>query len=1202
VRGPLLQAAELAGGAVEVNLLRPATFERLRAVLAYGDGYDILHFDGHGYAEAGAAGTSGVVFEDEKGRAWPVSADEFANSVLAARIPLIVLNACRSAYHEASADGGTMGGSVAAALLNAGAGSVLAMTHNVAAPVVATFMTAFYDALVAGDTVATAVSYGRWALLVKQADEEADRPFHLIPVLYEQHAVELRAPVGSPPRSPAVPHHPEPVSVQSLMHLDEELAEIDRQLHDGSPVVVHGPVVSGKSVLLRAYARYALLTRGFDHVEFITDEQLATDESLLLHRVRDNARAFAGRPVLHVWDGVDQYLDSCAEATRALPAEHRVLMSARYDSFTLPHYDHATRIVPGEVLDELLGQAHQDEIAENPDFTRDEPLSIWLIRSSGWHGATLSAILRARRSIPLYHIPRRLDLDYPEGEADPFLDPSVRQCLADLPPALLEALSYLGLYGSQILPVMLTSLTEGHVADDLFGTVTGTHISLDRWTELLDQAHRAGVLSPRLASKAGYWMSPLVGYALRGELVRRFSPEQLRRLQRGANISVAFTLQHVFAGVPEGPIYALQQTLHVVSTYLETTVWVALLRAIDLADYDVAEAIIDACVEGLPVDSPAWQNSVRLLRQVYELCHEQLESDPDCRPLTLALHLAMGKAAAARSDWGQAMTHLERLLAHPDESLVRENMLPLLLWRVDIALELSDPDRVQTALADAVRQARAEADEDALDQCRTTLQEFITRLDLLPHAAGELAREVGLPDPATAVQPAGIDDEAIVDTLLRQLREAELGGRLSDAARLRRHLGMAVRNAGDSEGGRRWLTSAIELERSSSGIGDLAATAHQLAILEEKADNLDDAASWCRVVLEFPSASALQKAHAHHQLGVIEFKGNRDDAAIRALDAAAGHYHALGMHTSVAEVDTLAAHALHRKGDLAGATELSDSVVRTLMEHGSDEHAIKALVSLADIMLNGGDEQAATAHFLRLLPDSGERSLAFAEKFVQHMTELLQSKQEPDRDEWSNRVAAGCARCSVLVLAGGGILRNGDADQGVWCRTCDDIETQTEADDFEDDDLVLPAARPRGCVSSISLKVLGLTVACFRCGQGTVCVAGLYPERPSPTYVGLHTVTDDRTMALAQRLLQQHGQSNLAGLIQLRYSKIMGERSLANCCQHCGVFQDSFIISEEAVSCIVGGSLDGLDTLAIADCPVLDWQRIVHVSSSAICV
>jgi CHAT domain len=322
VHGPLLQAAELADGAVEVNLLRPATFERLRAVLADGDGYDILHFDGHGYAEAGTAGTSGVVFEDEEGRARPVSADEFADSVLAARIPLIVLNACRSAYHEASADGGTMGGSVAAALLNAGAGSVLAMTHTVDAPVVATFMTAFYDALVRGDTVATAVSYGRWALL-------ADSPFHLIPVLYEQHAVELRTPAGSPPGSPAAPHHPEPASVLSLMYLDEELAEIDRQLHDGSPVVVHGPVLSGKSVLLRAYARYALLTRGFDHVEVIADEQLATDESLLLRRVRDNARAFAGRPVLHVWDGVDQYLDSCAEATRALPAEHRVLMSAR---------------------------------------------------------------------------------------------------------------------------------------------------------------------------------------------------------------------------------------------------------------------------------------------------------------------------------------------------------------------------------------------------------------------------------------------------------------------------------------------------------------------------------------------------------------------------------------------------------------------------------------------------------------------------------------------------------------------------------------------------------------------------------------------------------------------------------------------------------------------------------------------------------
>jgi hypothetical protein len=199
----------------------------------------------------------------------------------------------------------------------------------------------------------------------------------------------------------------------------------------------------------------------------------------------------------------------------------------------------------------------------------------------------------------------------------------------------------------------------------------------------------------------------------------------------------------------------------------------------------------------------------------------------------------------------------------------------------------------------------------------------------------------------------------------------------------------------------------------------------------------------------------------------------------------------------------------------------------------------------------------------------------------------------------SNKFAAGCAHCSVLVLAGGGFLRSGDSGWEVWCRTCDDIATRHESEAFDD----LPSVPPLGCATSIRLKVFGLTLKCWQCGQDTACVAGLYPDQPSRTYVGMHSVGDDRTMALAQQLLQQSGLSGLAGVIQSRYSKTMRQRSLANCCQHCGALQGNFFVNEEAFDRVVtANGLDGLDTVVVADCPVLDWQRIVHHSCSAICV
>src|SRR5204863_128353 len=83
---------------------------------------------------------------------------------------------------------------------------------------------------------------------------------HVIPVLYTRGAYTV--PVGDPSSAA----DPAPVTeafddLDSLMYRDDLVARLDRQLATRKPVVVHGPVATGKSRFLRAFAGYATLTR-----------------------------------------------------------------------------------------------------------------------------------------------------------------------------------------------------------------------------------------------------------------------------------------------------------------------------------------------------------------------------------------------------------------------------------------------------------------------------------------------------------------------------------------------------------------------------------------------------------------------------------------------------------------------------------------------------------------------------------------------------------------------------------------------------------------------------------------------------------------------------------------------------------------------------------------------------------------------------
>ncbi len=165
----MLDALEPLGEGVRVDFCRPPTPARMEAMLADAKRralpYHLVHFNGHGKflpeSQLGA-----LCFEKGDEHAFEVKSDLVGASRLgdllaAYEVPLVILEACHGA--EIGPDPAFR--SVAPRLLQAGVGSVLAMSHAVHVEATRTLLERFYQALVGGATVGEALEAGRGALI-----------------------------------------------------------------------------------------------------------------------------------------------------------------------------------------------------------------------------------------------------------------------------------------------------------------------------------------------------------------------------------------------------------------------------------------------------------------------------------------------------------------------------------------------------------------------------------------------------------------------------------------------------------------------------------------------------------------------------------------------------------------------------------------------------------------------------------------------------------------------------------------------------------------------------------------------------------------------------------------------------------------------------------------------------------------------------
>ena len=257
----------------DLEVLRPPTFEqlgkRLRAAKAKGEPFHVVHFDGHGSSGA-------VWFENPKaeGNAQAVPAADLGRLLKETMVPVLILNACRSAHAEPAQQPQAASdihqqirtfGSLAQAVMDYGASGVVAWRYNVFVRTAAQFMAELYAALVSGLTLGEAATLARKQLHTAKGPIEdwtvpvvfEAAPVRLFPTTDAVLEIKLEAAAAADSGLPQAPDI-------GFIGRDETILHLDRIFDTQSIVLLHAYAGSGKTSTAAEFARWYLQTGGLD--------------------------------------------------------------------------------------------------------------------------------------------------------------------------------------------------------------------------------------------------------------------------------------------------------------------------------------------------------------------------------------------------------------------------------------------------------------------------------------------------------------------------------------------------------------------------------------------------------------------------------------------------------------------------------------------------------------------------------------------------------------------------------------------------------------------------------------------------------------------------------------------------------------------------------------------------------------------------
>ncbi|MFO0757721.1 MAG: CHAT domain-containing protein [Byssovorax sp.] len=368
----MLDALGPLGAGVEVDFCRPATFARMNEMLAAatrrGAPYHIVHFDGHGtYLRALQLGALCFEKDESQGltvKADLVRADRIGDLLAGHKVPLAILEACQSAEIGAL----SAFRSVAPRLIEAGVGSVVAMSYAVHVEAAKVLMARFYAVLSEGSTIGEAMEAGRGALLASP-DRWLERgpmgdtvalqdwflpnlyqkgeDLRLVPAKVGKKFAEKKAGGKEPGGFPRAPVH-------KFHGREKELHKLERVFQGHRAVLLHAMGGMGKTSLSREAAYWWTRTGLFpDGACFVSFEQgggadravqvlgayVDGPEFERLPGEEQKARAreiFRTKKVLVVWDNFESVLPAFnKEGGAALyPDEERSKVLGLFEEWT----------------------------------------------------------------------------------------------------------------------------------------------------------------------------------------------------------------------------------------------------------------------------------------------------------------------------------------------------------------------------------------------------------------------------------------------------------------------------------------------------------------------------------------------------------------------------------------------------------------------------------------------------------------------------------------------------------------------------------------------------------------------------------------------------------------------------------------------------------------------------------------------------
>jgi tetratricopeptide (TPR) repeat protein len=287
-----------------LEVLRPPTFEqlakRLRAAKARGEPFHLVHFDGHG--------RSGEIFFENpelQGNAQSIRADELGKLLHETCVPLLILNACRSAASEPATEPVHAGdihqqtrqfGSFAHGVMAHGASGVVAWRYSVFVKTAAQYMADLYASLASGAPLGEAASLARKQL------SRSGQPIEdwTVPVVFEADSIhlfgqtlaaleiKLETRIDS---DSAVPQQPD----IGFIGNDHAILRLDRMFNEQRIVLLHDYAGSGKTSAASEFASWYCLTGGVSGPVLYTSFEQHRSMASVLEEIRHVFETFLAK-------------------------------------------------------------------------------------------------------------------------------------------------------------------------------------------------------------------------------------------------------------------------------------------------------------------------------------------------------------------------------------------------------------------------------------------------------------------------------------------------------------------------------------------------------------------------------------------------------------------------------------------------------------------------------------------------------------------------------------------------------------------------------------------------------------------------------------------------------------------------------------------------------------------------------------------